>query len=853
MAVRSGARLRPGVTPTRLLVAGLVAALAAIAAVPAGSSAQDAQDAHGGQDSAAVDASAGGAAAGQPDSASVPGQVRGRVLSAMGRTPLEGAAVTVWNEGAISAAALTDSGGRYRLAGLPPGRHTLSVSIPDHVPHDVDVRIRPGADLELDVVLSIRPPVIAPVHAIGRRPPGRVTALEPRDEEEGPSPGRDADPELRSLESGPGGSLAARALAALDPDPPSSEPAAGLYVRGAASDLKRVYLDGAPVYAPFHLGGLMDALPAGVLGSARLYGAGTPLALDGGLSSVLDLRTRRGGREGFRTAGHVDMLGSAVRVEGGDERAGYLFSGRRAHTGGAEWLIGGDLPYGYHDLLGRVDLRLSDGHRLALTGYANEEGVRLGSPSPASDGEPRARWGNEAGSLRYAADLGSTRALLTVAVGRFSTALPLSSDSAATAPVGETGSVGGPELGSSETSRARIALDFTTPTGGLELHYGAAFDDHRLELVLPEAPALGPAAGARWSGLGRSAAAYAAATIRPTPEFALRGGLRGQLHGDGHGLRVAPRLSAAWRASETTGLEVSAGRFHQRLEAPESALSGDLDAWTELLSEGSGGGAPDPSAFPGLAVASASQLTVRLDHRPAEGLRFGLEGYLKTFDDLAGNGLTAVAPADGAGAVSGPSDGSGGSGDGTAPGDLHASGADLWLDWSSEEWRAWAGYSLAWAWADAPPDSAGSQRFSGRQLVSAGAELPLPGRVRLTGELRASTGLPFTRVPAVPTGETGNSAPDDTDGSPPSGADRGPGLAGSPDGSFLRLDLTLARRWSVELAGRRTALRPYVRFLNALDRRDGLFYHFDPAGGSGARALDTMPLVPVVGLSWELF
>lgn len=779
------------------------------------------------------------------------GEVRGRVLSAMDRRALEGAAVTLWNESAISASALTGADGSYRLASVPPGRHTLTVSIPDHVPYEVEVRIRSGGELELDVVLSIRPPVIDPVHAIGRRvtldPLGDATDTADR----GPSPSEAA--ELRSLESGPGGSLAARALAGLRPNPPSSEPAAGLYVRGAASDLKRVYLDGAPVYAPFHLGGLMDALPTGVLGSARLYGGGAPLAVDGGLSSVLDLRTRRGSGDGFRTGGHVDMLGSAVRVEGGGERAAYLLSGRRAHTGGAEWLIGGDLPYGYYDLLGRVDVRPADGHRLAVTSYANEEGVRLGRPALGTEEEGRARWGNEAASLRYGVDLGSTRALLTAATARFTTALPVASDST------DAGGVGGPELGRSETGRSRIALDLTTRTGEVELDYGAALDEHRLELELPVAAALGSAAGARWTGFGRSVAAYGAATVRPTPELTLRGGLRGQLHGDGEGLRLSPRLTVAWQAAEATGLEVIAGRFHQRLEAPESALSGDLDAWTELLSRRSGDGASDPSAFPGLAVASASHLAVRLDHRPTEGLGFGLEGYVKTFDDLGGSALLASAVptvgGDGAAGGDGTGDGTGG-GDRTKRrdvlGDLHASGADLWIDWSSEGWQAWGGYSLAWTWSDAPTDSV-ARRFAGRQLVSAGVEAPLPGRVRLTGELKASTGLPFTRVPELPAGQTGQTAPDGGAAAPASDLEPGPGLAGTPDGTFLRLDVTLARSWTVRLAGRRTALRPYVRFLNALDRRDGLFFHFDPSRAAPSRALDTMPLVPVVGLAWELF
>ena len=105
-----------------------------------------------------------------------------------------------------------------------------------------------------------------------------------------------------------------------------------------------------------------------------------------------------------------------------------------------------------------------------------------------------------------------------------------------------------------------------------------------------------------------------------------------------------------------------------------------------------------------------------MDHRIRDELDLGLEGYYKAFSGLVEQGR------------------------------LRASGADLWLDFRSDEWRAWAGYSLAWTWTDPPP--ANSDRgFSGRQLLSAGVEAPLPRGLRLAGRVRASSGLPFSRIP----------------------------------------------------------------------------------------------------------
>ena len=742
----------------------------------------------------------------------VEGAVVGRVLSVVGRAPLEGASVTAWREGRLVAVAETDARGRYRLAELPPGRFLLRVVTADHAAHEVALELGPGPPLQLDLVLALDPPVLPPIHAEGGRlalAPGTGRAAESPDADAG----RPADPGLRSLETGPGAGLPGAALPG-PPGPPPSVPGGALYVRGAASDLKRVHLDGAPVYTPFHLGGLMEAAPEGVLRSATLYTGGTPLAHDGGLSYVLDLRTRAGGPE-ERAGGHLDLMGGSLRAEGGDERASWLVSGRRSHVGAADWLTEGELPYGYAEGLARLDLRLSEGHRLAVTGFLNEELVRLGSTPGTGSGAPTgggaavtpsaeaARWGNEAASLRYRGGYGDTELHATAAVSGFTTTLPVSTER--------------DRLARSETGHTRVALDATTLFGGLSLAYGAAFEGRRLHLRLPAGD---EEDGLLWHGRGGALSVYGGATLRAGDAVSLGGGLRARGFGAEEGIRLGPRLSVTLRGSDATRLVLSAGRSHQRLGAPESVLSSDLDLWADALRREAAEGFPDGGAgFPALAVASASHLSVRLDHRPEDGPTLGLEGYLKTFDELA------------------------------AGDDLHASGADVWIDWSGDGWRAWGGYSLGWAWSDAPPEST-ERGFTGRQLVSVGGEADLPSGVRLSAEVRASSGLPFTRLPLVP--DAGDEAPTEPPAEPGGTPSDDLGLAGPPAGSYLRLDLSVSRRWSLDLMGRSTLLRPYLRVLNALDRRDALFYHFDPEGRLSPRALDTMPLVPVLGVAWEV-
>jgi hypothetical protein len=77
-------------------------------------------------------------------------------------------------------------------------------------------------------------------------------------------------------------------------------------------------------------------------------------------------------------------------------------------------------------------------------------------------------------------------------------------------------------------------------------------------------------------------------------------------------------------------------------------------------------------------------------------------------------------------------------------------------------------------------------------------------------------------------------------------------LNANPDG-FLRLDLEISRTWTPTVAGRSTQMTPYLRVINDLDRRDGLFYrYFGGEEGGGIPGIGALPLVPVFGVSWKI-
>ena len=722
----------------------------------------------------------------QPDRASL----SGRVLSEDGRAPIPYARVEAL-DGSRTHAAVADAEGRYLLKGLPAGRHVLLARALGHAALEVAVHVPESGALFVDLTLPVAPVAVPGLRVISAQLADSLTAaMTVR--------GSPADPELRALEASPGAAeLGLVEAPRAGPDP--LDPSSVLYVRGAASDLKLVLLDGAPVYAPFHLGGLLQAFQPDILRSAKMYVGGAPARYDGGLSYVLDLRTRSPRRDRAATSGTLDLLGAGAVFDAPAGPLALLVSGRTLHRAGADPLAGEPLPYEYADGLARLDLVLGNAQTLSATAFFNRESVRL---DPAGDIDPRANWGNTAGTIRYRATVGDRRAEVTAAFGEFTNRLPIGDDGAA----------------NGRSRRARITADILHETSAqLALDYGAAYERHRIDVVSAEPTDSGTLFRARRGDADR-AGAYADARWTPARDWEVRAGLRANLLVPAGEVRLAPRASARWRASEHSSLSIAVGRHHQYVRTSETILSGSLaDGLATFLDDE----APrlssaesiltDPAPVP-LAVGGATHLVVGLDHLPRENLRLGLEAFFKAFD-----GDPALA-------------------------DLRAAGADLWVDWRGDARSVWVGYSLAWVWTEAPP-AGYSERFSGRQMLSGGVQLPLPSGLRLDLQLTHHSGLPFASIPVADAVAT-------RDGIVQHSGTFSEELTGAPPGSYFQIDGKVYRTWTTRWLGTEMRITPYLKVLNALDRRDAIFYQFNAERDLRPRSLGAVPLLPIVGIEW---
>lgn len=694
---------------------------------------------------------------------------------------------------------LTDADGRFLFADVPEGPASVRAHYLGHRPRTLEILVPPGQALTLDLALS--PEAVAI--------PGLTVIADPLSlpDPDGPGPlrpvtaGADVElallqitPGLAEVALGPGGG--SRGGGGQDP----ADPRQILLMRGSTADLKLVLLDGAPVYTPFHLGGLVESFDAGTLGRAGHHVGGAPARYDGGLSYILDLETRRPGDE-TRFQGAVDLLSVRGSGETRIGPLGLLASGRLLHNGGPRLLEGSPSPYGYVDGMLRGSLPLPGGAgELAVTAFGNREEVRLGNELTPLAPEA-ARWGNGLVSARLTHRLGATALRWTAAVSRYDAELPLRPD---------TGAATNPVLARGETGRVRLAVEADRPLGGGQLRFGAGWDDmdvHYASRLLTRTGVVRTDAHSD----GRVVGAHA--EVQHPLGSVVVGRLGGRVdHFRPGGVQSALRGSLAWSVTRDAVLSLTAGRYHQLTRAADPEVEAALLAGP---TPGTAGADEAPDALATfLSVATGDHVVLGLDQRLGAPVELGMRGFVKRFKGV-----------------------------GSPEGVLTSSGVDLRLQAVAGRRTGWLGYALSWSWEGG--DRGPAERFTGRHLLTAGYRGPLSGPLGLDLRVAFSDGLPYTEV-ALGAAETDAATPvDDLQ----TVVDDEPALAGEADG-FLRVDLELYGEWDAPWGGGRGRIRPYVRLMNALDRRDALFYYFEPWRSDSLQPLAQRPVLPVVGLAW---
>ncbi|MBY5960276.1 TonB-dependent receptor [Membranicola marinus] len=189
----------------------------------------------------------------------------------------------------------------------------------------------------------------------------------------------------------------------------------GLMARGGKTGHNLILLDGAPVYNTNHLLGMFSTFNSSIVKNVDFYKGGLPARYGGRLSLVIDVSTREGNREEFKSDLKVGLINSGYNIEGpigksasfiGTFRASYLglvvlplkwlYNSGQIDTYVNYWMYDGNLKFNWHP---------SENDHFYASFYISQDVTPIYSGTfdaqDESGTENRLKWGNNVLSVRY--------------------------------------------------------------------------------------------------------------------------------------------------------------------------------------------------------------------------------------------------------------------------------------------------------------------------------------------------------------------------------------------------------------------------------------------------------------------
>jgi hypothetical protein len=754
-----------------------------------------------------------------PDSVDQAATLHGRVIDYAIDKPLAHAMVSLAGAD-FSRSTTTGVDGVFAFPRLAAGSYLLEVRRESYDSASVSVLVPAGREVIVDVQLTRKPEVLAAV-LVHAPPNANASSASPST-----SSGSAADlaatlGALNTLDmrSRAGAMLAGTLGGAVPQRPPDPGGGSGhtLFVWGSEDESGQVLLDGAVIGAPLHLGGLLPSVDPQLVDRAQLRTGGAPARFDGGTGYVLELSTREPRAGSLRMWGESNLLTDRVGGEATLGESGSILAGaRRVRTEMLPRLSGVMRGCSYDDLLARGSIRTSERGELRATWFGTDEALRI----PRDQGSDEASWWNRAGSMVWGSGTEARRSTVMLSAARAVTDLPLLS------------AYGGHLRG--DVNRATAAANHRWNTTESQWGVGGEIEYARFGREARVAPGSAPAGAG--SDVGESgdpscngavacahagsatAALYGDVQHRLSERLRLDAGLRVATTPSDHSapaLDALPRLALEAQLASGTSMRIAAGRY-SRLGAAYTA------------SPSAGGNTPNPGG--GVPIPTLLEVNLVREHTDqielAAGQRWGalalgVSGWLHGSEgDPPRTHLDRVVGLDASLAYAGS-----------------------WFTAAASYTRIARSYHVDAATSAVTSGGIPPRSFGTEQLVSLDGTVQA-GRLSLALSGSYARGVPYTSIVLdQPVAQSGGSL-SSSDGSPP---DANPSLARS----YLRLDATLSGRWCVGGDECPVQLAPYVRVINALDRRDALFYYQD-GGLDDPRSLAALPAVLSVGVRWEL-
>jgi len=723
------------------------------------------------------------------------GSIQGQIVDAGGGEPVPGALVRVTGT-SLDRVVITGRDGVFTFGAVPFGEYRVQVAHPGYAPLLMRVVLRSEGQLALLVPLAVRPIALDPIQVQADRDwlPPVMRAVNP-EIAAASLPGH-----IPALAPQIAAALAHRSAADAIRDPAADRAEERrthvLYIWGSSAERGRVQIDGATLNAPMHLGGLLPPVDTERLADAELRTGGISPRFDGGTTYIMDFVTRPGEGGRARVGGEVDPLTTRLAFESSlGSSTALAVTARRVNSEAVDLLVSESFGYSYGDILGRIDHRLSGGSRLHGTVVRTQEAILL----PRDQGEDEASWRNLAGTVAWRGNDSDVQRSATATFSRGSAELPL-----LTASGGRTES--GVDRLSALWEERRGLLGGRLTLGMEAERVAFTRRSSAIAQVPPGDPGVAQGPGIRSCAedlpcLRASAtqlAAFGEFGGQLTPTSSARAGVRVAWRPANGDFDLLPRVSVTRLLGARTGLTLAAGRFSQ--------------TYATIVPAGTANLRPGGVSYQAVAdVAHATHLEINVDRQFGQ---FGVTTSLflhRHEADAEGPGRTAP-------------------------------GLDLSWGYQGDIISGSVGYSyLGVGWGE------GSHLTGLRNRHIAAVDTGVRvGDITMQLAGAWGHGLPLTSIALEHPGEPSGLEVSRNATTLSAGTDRStPG-----DRPYLRLDAAASAEWVVHLRGRTFAVAPYVKLLNALSRRDGLFYLQDEAGGGQPRPLANLPSIPVLGVRW---